>query len=71
VVALRDVAVERAQGLDLLDRLDALGDRLHAEFVGERDDRGDDRAVVAALDDAVDEGFVDLDDVDRQQVLEV
>ena len=44
---------------------------MHAERVGELDDRGDDRAVVAALDDAVDEGLVDLDHVDRQQVLEV
>ena len=49
-------------------RLDAFGDRLQAERVGEAHDGGDDGAVVrvAASVEAVDEGAVDLQQVDRE-----
>src|SRR4051794_41729764 len=64
-VALRAMAAEALEGLQLLDGLDALGDRAEAEAVGDVDDRTDDRRVVLLGAEAVDERAVDLDGVDR------
>jgi len=71
VVALRDVATQVAQRGRLLGGLDALAHGGHAERLRELDDRGDDRARGAGLEQPVDEGLVDLDHVDGQQVLQV
>ena len=45
---------------------DAFGGSIHAQRLGETDDRGDDRRIaVALLGDAADEALVDLDLVER------
>ena len=51
--------------------LDALGHRLEPERVRELDDRLHDGGVLGARHDAVDEGLVDLQRVDRQQLAQV
>ena len=59
------------QALRLGELFDALGHGREAELESKLDDRGDDGCVLRALAEAVHEGAVDLDDVDRHQVLEV
>src|SRR5581483_3314401 len=65
-VALAFVAAVRAQELQLLRGLHALGEHAQAERVAERDDRLRDRRVAAAFRHRVDEGAVDLYAVHRQ-----
>src|SRR4051812_30998800 len=62
-IALRGVAAELAQALELDLALDALGDDLQTERPGDVDDGGDDRGVLVLGSDAVHERAVDLDDV--------
>ena len=54
------------QLLELIGSLDALGDRAEVEDAGELDDRGGERGLLAAFRHAVDEGLVDLQDVDGE-----
>jgi hypothetical protein len=65
-IALAKAAAHHLQALGLPLRFDALGDDLHAEAVGDPDQRLDDHAAPGAAFDAADEGAVDLDDVDRE-----
>ena len=71
-VALAEVASELAQLRELPVGLDALGDGDEAERVGEAHEVGGDGRVLRVVLDALDEGQVDLDDVDREaaEVLE-
>src|SRR4051812_1779594 len=68
VEALPEVAAERPQFGELQRRLDALGRHRQAERVTQSHDRGDDRGVVGIVTEAVDEGAVDLEGVDRQRL---
>ena len=65
-IALPHLAPERAQPLALFRPLDALGDRLDPERPAERDDRADQHRRRLRTPDGVDEGPVDLQDVDRE-----
>ncbi|HEX2160444.1 MAG TPA: hypothetical protein VHF88_01320 [Thermoleophilaceae bacterium] len=71
MVALGVDAAEVAEGIGLGGGLDALGDGADAERLGELEDRLDDGVVLAAGVHAGDEGAVDLEDVDGQQVAQV
>ena len=65
-VALREVAAERAQRLELRRRLEPFGDRGQLERVREADDRLDDARVLRLAAEAVDEAAVDLQRLDRE-----
>ena len=65
-VTLGELAVERPQRRELLERLDPLGDRAEAERVGELDDRAADRVAVAVATQIGDERGGDLDRVERE-----
>ena len=70
-VALHQIRAARLDQFKLVHRLDAFGDGLHAERLGERNDGGDDRRVgIAVLGAAAHEALVDLDLVEMA-VLEV
>src|SRR5690348_13329001 len=58
-------AAERAQDLELLGGLDALGDHALAEGMRHRDDRRHDRLRIGPLPEALDEHAVDLDRAHR------
>src|SRR3546814_20400955 len=61
--------VELADQVELVERFDALGGRLHLQRLGERDDRGDDRAIARPLHRrAAHEALVDLDLVERRRL---
>ena len=64
--ALRAVAAELAQPLELLRPLDALRDDGQAERARHLDDRRDDRRVVLVAAEAGDERAVDLEHVERE-----
>ena len=64
-VALALVTAELAQLAVLLEVLDALADRGHAEGARHCDHRCDDGPVLAGLAELADEHPVDLEDVDR------
>src|SRR4051794_24697988 len=66
VEALAEIALEVEQPLELVGPLDALGDRAQLQDPGELDDRRRERGFLATLVDAVDEGLVDLEDVDGE-----
>src|SRR5579885_1247899 len=66
VVALREVTAEDAEQLELLLRLDTLGDRREVERVAELDDRRHDRLVLRPGVELAHERAVDLDDVDGE-----
>src|SRR4029079_10056411 len=59
------IAPELMERVELRAGLDALGDRAQAEAARDVDDRRDDRGVLVLGPEAVDEGAVDLDRVDR------
>ena len=65
-VALHEVAAAAREELALRLGLDALGDDAHVERVRQRDDGGDDRALLAVLRQLGDEAAVDLQLVDRE-----
>src|SRR4029079_1381412 len=65
-MTLGHLALERPQGRDLLERLDALRDRAEAQRVGEVHDRAADGVAVAVPTEVGDEGGGDLDRVDRE-----
>jgi hypothetical protein len=60
------VAAAAAQAVELLERLDALGDHAHAQAVRQRHDRFDQRRAVGVAGDVLHEGTVDLEHVHRQ-----
>ena len=64
--ALRLVAAQRAQVVEHVRALDALGDDLEPEAAREVDRGAHDQQVVDVADDAGDERAVDLDLVERQ-----
>src|SRR5581483_6032353 len=64
--ALAELAPERAQRVELLGGLDALGCRLQVEGLGDVDDGAPEARVLGAPGDALHEGLVDLQEVDRQ-----
>src|SRR5205823_1476867 len=66
VVALRTRAAHRLEGPDLGLVLHALGEHVEAERTRQADDRGHDRVVLGVGAEPVDEGPVDLQQVDRQ-----
>ena len=68
--ALGDVAVHLDQQVEDVAVLDAFGDDLAAERVGEADRRLDHQAVAAVVDHAFDEALVDLDLV-RRDLLQI
>src|SRR4051812_29969407 len=66
VEALVLIAAHRLERVELLERLDALGDHLEPQAVRERDDRLHDRRVVGARHQVLDEAAIDLELVDRK-----
>src|ERR687889_815260 len=64
-VALRFAATELAEAVQLLGRLNALGDRGHVQLRAELYDQLDDGLGIV-LPETVDEGAVDLDLVERE-----
>src|SRR3546814_8974997 len=61
--------VEPPDQVELVERFDTLGGRFHLERLGQRDDRGDDRAVArSGLGRAANETLVDLDLVERRRL---
>src|SRR6185369_5529268 len=64
--ALRVVASERPQRLELGRRLESLGDRRQLERVCEPDDRLDDAGVLRLAAEPADERAVDLQRLDRE-----
>ncbi len=66
MVALRDIAPQVDEPIELLLRLDALGDGHQAQAVGQSDDGAHDRVGVGAGPEAGDEAPIDLDAVDRE-----
>ena len=65
-VALGGVAPEGLQPLELGRRLDALADAAQPEAARQLHDRSDEHLVAGRAAEALDEGAVDLHDVDRQ-----
>src|SRR3954464_5705278 len=63
---LPDLASQRPQLLELLARLDALGDRRESKRARESDHRAHDRGAVLAHADAFGERAIDLQCLDRQ-----
>src|SRR5688572_4736581 len=64
--ALDMAAAVQPNQVELVERLDAFGGRIHAERLREAVDRGNDRTVAAAgLSGPADEALVDLDLVER------
>ncbi|MGY4295906.1 hypothetical protein ACVWXN_004001 [Bradyrhizobium sp. i1.4.4] len=66
VITLPEHHAHLAHGLSLLGPLDAFRDKLQPQRAGERGDDADDRLVFRAVRDLADEGFVDLDLVERE-----
>ena len=66
VVALAEVAADLAQHVELRAGLDALGDDLEADGLGEADDQAHERRVVVGEREALDELARDLQRVERQ-----
>ena len=66
VVALAELAAELAEGGQLLGCLDAFGDRLQTERLGEGEDAPGQGGVLGAPGHAGDKGAVDLENVDRE-----
>src|SRR3546814_1347021 len=68
-IALDMADVEPPDQVELVERFDTLGGRFHLERLGQRDDRGDDRAVARPrLGRAANEALVDLDLVERRRL---
>jgi hypothetical protein len=65
-VSLGEVAAEFVDRGQLGVGFDAFGDREDADRVGEVDSVGRDRLVLGVVLNALDEGAVDLDEVDRE-----
>ena len=65
-VALRQMAIELLQSVDLFGLLHSFGDRCQPEGVGEFDDGADHHVSATATDDSIDERLVDLDDVEGE-----
>ena len=64
--ALPEVAVARAEEIQMPDGLDAFGDHVHAEVPAHLDDGPHDRRVALVLADVAHEGLVDLQRPDRE-----
>jgi hypothetical protein len=66
--ALGEGAVELVQYRGLFDGLDSLGDGYQAERAGQVEDCSDHCLAFGGSGDSVNEGFVDLEDVDGEVV---
>src|SRR5207253_2187331 len=64
--ALAHLAMQLASERELAVAFDPHGDRSEARFVSQRDDRGNHGARLAVILEAVDEGTVELEHVQRQ-----
>ena len=69
-VALTVLAAEGAQYVALFHCLDALGDDIHTEALGQRNDGAHDVLVAAAFPEGIHEGAVDLQSIggEAQQI---
>ena len=65
-VALRLVATEVGEHLQLMHALDSLGNDVEAEGRTHGDDGAHERPIVGVVGDAVHEGAVDLDAMQRE-----
>src|SRR5207247_249502 len=66
IIALHRVALVGAQKTQLTLSLHTLGNRLHVEGAGHRDDGPGERRVIDAIDYAADERLIDLDGIERK-----